>query len=190
MDLGYAEQTREGVAVLTIQLVLELGSYVGYSGISFGRVSPSPHSSSRCFTTSFMPGLGAGHKAYIQHIVDMHPDAVYPAHWSDDYTENRAGYVSLEKSDVYAATAQGAFNLAGLGNAMKVCPACSSSFVCFGSVGRGGVGQAQEWRSPYTGETSGLIPQTVTDSIDCRRQLDSQSSRSSQNPQHARPAQV
>lgn len=73
------------------KLVLELGSYVGYSGISFGR-----------------------------HIVDMHPDAVYPAHWSDDYIENRAGYVSLEKSDVYAATAQGAFNLAGLGNVMKI----------------------------------------------------------------------
>lgn len=50
----------------------------------------------------------------------MHPNAVYPADWTDDHTEDRAGYISLEKSEVYATTARGAFELAGLGKAMKV----------------------------------------------------------------------
>jgi catechol O-methyltransferase len=55
-----------------------------------------------------------------QHIVDMHPSAVYPADWSDNHKEDRAGYISLEKSEVYAETARGAYELAGLGKAMKV----------------------------------------------------------------------
>lgn len=45
----------------------------------------------------------------------------YPSEWSSsDSPGERAGYVSLEKSEVYAKTAQGAFDLAGLGKVVKV----------------------------------------------------------------------
>lgn len=45
----------------------------------------------------------------------------YPQDWtSSDKPGERAGYVSLEKSEVYAKTAQGAFDLAGLGKVVKV----------------------------------------------------------------------
>lgn len=93
------------------QLVLELGSYVGFSGISFGRVSRQlPQESGSDVKASLT----------LQNILDMHPDAIYPANWTSNTSEDRAGYISLEKSDVYAATAQGAFDLAGLGEVMKV----------------------------------------------------------------------
>ncbi|KAL7419512.1 hypothetical protein Q5752_005423 [Cryptotrichosporon argae] len=73
------------------KLVLEVGAYVGYSGISFAR-----------------------------HLLELFPSGVYPADWSaTDTTEDRVGYISLEKSDVYAATAQGAVDLAGLTKAVK-----------------------------------------------------------------------
>lgn len=46
----------------------------------------------------------------------------YPENWtSSDQPGERAGYVSLEKSEVYAKTAQGAFDLSGLGKVVKVC---------------------------------------------------------------------
>ncbi|OCF42533.1 hypothetical protein I317_03649 [Kwoniella heveanensis CBS 569] len=74
------------------KLILELGTYVGYSGISFSR-----------------------------HLLAVHPDATYPGDWSEsDSPEQRAGYISLEKSEVYATTARGAFELAGLGKVIKV----------------------------------------------------------------------
>lgn len=45
----------------------------------------------------------------------------YPQDWtSEDIPGERAGYVSLEKSEVYAKTAQGAFDLSGLGKIVKV----------------------------------------------------------------------
>lgn len=56
-----------------------------------------------------------------KHLLEAHPDGIYPANWSqDDKPGSRAGYVSLEKSQVYANTAQGAFDLAGLGKVVKV----------------------------------------------------------------------
>ena len=59
----------------------------------------------------------------IQHLFEAHPDSTYPADWaSSDEPGKRAGYVSLEKSEVYAKTAQGAFDLAGLGKVVKVSP--------------------------------------------------------------------
>jgi catechol O-methyltransferase len=61
--------------------------------------------------------------ADIQHLFEAHPDSKYPAEWSEtDEPGTRAGYVSLEKSEVYAKTAQGAFDLAGLGKVVKVSP--------------------------------------------------------------------
>lgn len=45
---------------------------------------------------------------------------MYPANWTGDDTEDKAGYISLEKSEVYAATARGALELAGLGDVVKV----------------------------------------------------------------------
>ena len=58
----------------------------------------------------------------MQHLFEAHPDSTYPADWSEtDKPGTRAGYVSLEKSEVYAKTAQGAFDLAGLGKVVKVC---------------------------------------------------------------------
>jgi hypothetical protein len=54
-------------------------------------------------------------------MYEANPNAIYPADWSStDSPGDRAGYVSLEKSEVYAATAQGAFDLAGLGKVVKV----------------------------------------------------------------------
>ncbi|KAK1924573.1 S-adenosyl-L-methionine-dependent methyltransferase [Papiliotrema laurentii] len=73
------------------KLVLELGAYVGYSGISFSR-----------------------------HLLELHPNSVYPGEWASTSSEDRAGYITLEKSDVYAATAQGAFELAGVDKAVKI----------------------------------------------------------------------
>lgn len=73
------------------KLVLELGSYVGYSAICFAR-----------------------------HLPKIHPNSVYPANWTADANEDKAGYISLEKSEVYAATARGAIELAGLGEVVKI----------------------------------------------------------------------
>ncbi|KAJ9125157.1 hypothetical protein QFC22_000111 [Naganishia vaughanmartiniae] len=73
------------------KLVLELGSYVGYSAICFSR-----------------------------HLPKIHPNSVYPANWTGDAKEDKAGYISLEKSEVYAATARGAIELAGLGDVVKI----------------------------------------------------------------------
>ncbi|KAJ9102938.1 hypothetical protein QFC19_004494 [Naganishia cerealis] len=78
------------------KLVLELGSYVGYSAICFARIYDS------------------------QHLPKIHPDSVYPANWTADANEDKAGYISLEKSEVYAATARGALELAGLGEVVKI----------------------------------------------------------------------
>jgi hypothetical protein len=70
--------------------------------------------------------------ADIQHLFEAHPDSKYPAEWSEtDEPGTRAGYVSLEKSEVYAKTAQGAFDLAGLGKVVKVCPIYPSSIKSF-----------------------------------------------------------
>jgi catechol O-methyltransferase len=56
----------------------------------------------------------------LQHLLDVHPNSIYPGDWTSDTNEDRAGYITLEKSDVYAATAQGAFDLAGLHKVLKV----------------------------------------------------------------------
>lgn len=73
------------------KLILEIGAYVGYSAISFSR-----------------------------HLLDLHPTCLFPPAWStSEAGENRAGYVSLEKSEVYATTAKGALDLAGLGKVVK-----------------------------------------------------------------------
>ncbi|WVR04199.1 hypothetical protein IAU60_001199 [Kwoniella sp. DSM 27419] len=85
-------QVEELVREKKPKLVLELGTYVGYSGVSFAR-----------------------------HLLELHPDAVWPAEWSETKTaEDRAGYISLEKSEVYATTARGAFELAGLDKVIRV----------------------------------------------------------------------
>ena len=98
------------------QLILELGAYVGFSGVSFSRVSFH-------LNHGFQKQL-----ANMQHLYEAHPDSKYPAEWSEtDEPGTRAGYVSLEKSEVYAKTAQGAFDLAGLGKVVKVCPNYLSS---------------------------------------------------------------
>jgi hypothetical protein len=55
-----------------------------------------------------------------QHLLELHPNSVYPGEWASTSSEDRAGYITLEKSDVYAATAQGAFELAGVDKAVKV----------------------------------------------------------------------
>ncbi|KAJ9115643.1 hypothetical protein QFC20_000970 [Naganishia adeliensis] len=55
-----------------------------------------------------------------KHLPKLHPDSVYPANWTGDDTEDKAGYISLEKSEVYAATARGALELAGLGDVVKI----------------------------------------------------------------------
>ncbi|WRT66054.1 uncharacterized protein IL334_003006 [Kwoniella shivajii] len=73
------------------KLILELGTYVGYSGISFAR-----------------------------HLLEIHPNSTYPGSWTEDITEDRAGYISLEKSEVYATTARGGFELAGVDKVIKV----------------------------------------------------------------------
>ncbi|WWC93870.1 hypothetical protein V866_000706 [Kwoniella sp. B9012] len=73
------------------KLILELGTYVGYSGISFAR-----------------------------HLLELHPNSIYPENWSSNTEEDRAGYISLEKSEVYATTARGGFRLAGLDKVIKV----------------------------------------------------------------------
>ncbi|WWD19983.1 hypothetical protein CI109_104456 [Kwoniella shandongensis] len=82
------------------KLILELGSYVGYSAISFSR-----------------------------HLPELHPSSIYPADWSksNDPNDDRAGYVSLEKSDVYGTTARGALKLAGLDRNVKIVIGGSSS---------------------------------------------------------------
>jgi hypothetical protein len=51
---------------------------------------------------------------------DAHPNSIYPKDWSSDTTEDRAGYISLEKSPVYAATARTAIEIAGLKDVVKV----------------------------------------------------------------------
>ena len=56
----------------------------------------------------------------VQHLLDLHPNSKYPAEWTSDPNEDRAGYVSMEKSAVYAETAKGALELAGLGKVVKV----------------------------------------------------------------------
>lgn len=46
---------------------------------------------------------------------------MFPAQWSaENANSDRVGYVTLEKSDVYAATARGAYDLAGVGELMQV----------------------------------------------------------------------
>jgi catechol O-methyltransferase len=61
-------------------------------------------------------------------MYEANPNAIFPADWSsNDSPGDRAGYVSLEKSEVYAATAQGAFDLAGLGKVVKVSTGLISS---------------------------------------------------------------
>jgi hypothetical protein len=45
---------------------------------------------------------------------------VYPHEWTSNQDEERAGYISLEKSEVYAETARGAFKLSGLDKVVKV----------------------------------------------------------------------
>nr|XP_019010655.1 uncharacterized protein I206_03957 [Kwoniella pini CBS 10737]OCF49436.1 hypothetical protein I206_03957 [Kwoniella pini CBS 10737] len=79
-------------------LVLELGTYVGYSGISFGR-----------------------------HLLELHPGSVYPGDWTSNTEEDRAGYISLEKSEVYATTARGGFKLAGLEKVIRVITGSSTT---------------------------------------------------------------
>lgn len=59
-------------------------------------------------------------QADSQHLPSAYPDAVYPHEWTSDPKEDRAGYISLEKSEVYAETARGAFKLAGLDKVVKV----------------------------------------------------------------------
>jgi catechol O-methyltransferase len=56
----------------------------------------------------------------LQHLLELHPSSVYPNDWSQDPKEDRVGYISMEKSDVYAATAAGALKLAGLEKVVKV----------------------------------------------------------------------
>jgi hypothetical protein len=78
--------------------------------------SPEYHFQESVPTSTSHSGL-----AEIQHLFEAHPDSKYPAEWSEtDESGTRAGYVSLEKSEVYAKTAQGAFDLAGLGKVVKV----------------------------------------------------------------------
>jgi hypothetical protein len=57
---------------------------------------------------------------HLQHLPKLHPDSVYPANWTGDVNEDKAGYISLEKSEVYTATARGGLELAGLGDVVKV----------------------------------------------------------------------
>lgn len=57
----------------------------------------------------------------FQHILDLHPTSVFPDEWSANNSfSERAGYISLEKSETYAATARGAFELAGVDKAVRV----------------------------------------------------------------------
>jgi hypothetical protein len=56
----------------------------------------------------------------IQSMREAHPDSIYPAEWSSNTQEDRAGYISLEKSPVYAATARTAIEIAGLKDVVKV----------------------------------------------------------------------
>jgi catechol O-methyltransferase len=116
------------ISLLTCQLILELGAYVGYSGISFSRVSadgamPSPRFTAAAHASAQgLPFDATSIKvaADSQHLLDVHPNSIYPGDWTSDTNEDRAGYITLEKSDVYAATAQGAFDLAGLHKVLKV----------------------------------------------------------------------
>lgn len=76
-------------------------------------------------------GKGEGLTLTPQHLLDFYPmdQFKYPENWSSsDKPGERAGYVSLEKSEVYAKTAQGAFNLSGLGKVVKVSRLYSSPF--------------------------------------------------------------
>lgn len=82
------------------KLILEIGAYVGYSGICFSR-----------------------------HMKAAHPDSKYPADWTADSTEDRAGYISLEKSPVYAATARTALQTAGLGDVVRIIEGGSTSSI-------------------------------------------------------------
>ncbi|ORX40317.1 hypothetical protein BD324DRAFT_617288 [Kockovaella imperatae] len=95
------KQVEELIAKRKPKLILEVGTYVGYSGISFSR-----------------------------QLLEAHPDATYPADWSSSgSSSNRAGYICLEKSEVYASTAQTAFELAGVVKAIKVLVGGSSSSI-------------------------------------------------------------
>ncbi|GFZ52237.1 hypothetical protein JCM24511_10010 [Saitozyma sp. JCM 24511] len=85
-------QVEELVRSKKPKLILELGSYVGYSGISFSR-----------------------------HLPELHPSLTFPPDWkAAETSQSRAGYISLEKSEVYAETAAGAVELAGLDKVVKV----------------------------------------------------------------------
>ena len=83
---------------------------------------------------------------------EAHPHSIYPSNWSSNTQEDRAGYISLEKSPVYAATARTALDIAGLGDVVKV------------SLGRG-------W-SVTGGRGHGLIVGCVCVGVDCGRELD------------------
>lgn len=99
-----------------VQLILELGAYVGYSGVEFSRVSS-------VFHLDFHTVVTHGTVLTSQHLLEFYPrdQHKYPSQWtSSDQPGERAGYVSLEKSEVYAKTAQGSFDLAGLGDVVKV----------------------------------------------------------------------
>ena len=53
-----------------------------------------------------------------------HPNATYPGQWTQR-EKDAAGYICLEYSKVYAATAQTAFDLAGVAPVVKV--SCGST---------------------------------------------------------------
>ncbi|RSH82906.1 hypothetical protein EHS25_005896 [Saitozyma podzolica] len=83
------------------KLILELGSYVGYSGISFSR-----------------------------HLPELYHSSTFPRDWSAAPTsQDRAGYISLEKSEVYAETAAGAVELAGLDKVVKIVVGSSTTSI-------------------------------------------------------------
>ena len=54
-----------------------------------------------------------------------HPNATYPGQWTQR-EKDAAGYICLEYSKVYAATAQTAFDLAGVAPVVKV--SCGSTY--------------------------------------------------------------
>lgn len=80
------------------KLVLEIGTYVGYSAITFSR-----------------------------HLPKLHPSSTYPGKWTSNTSEDRAGYISLEMSPVYADTARTGLDLVGLGDVVRIVEGPSSS---------------------------------------------------------------
>jgi catechol O-methyltransferase len=86
------------------QLILELGTYVGYSAVAFGR-----------------------------HLKTLHPNGVPPSSWSTlpshttDTPHPRVGYFCLEQNEEYAAVAQVAIDIAGLGDYVHILVGSSSA---------------------------------------------------------------